>query len=162
MESDDIRSFHLEAASWRDLSALRTLENICFGRDAWPTLELLGLLTFPAVVRLKATSRGRMIGFISGDARRAERSGWILTLGVLPNWRRHGVATALMEECERLMGMPQVKLTVRRGNTAAIHLYEKMGYQQVDIWSNYYRNGEDGLVLAKQMPTAQGEQYGTS
>ena len=27
----------------------------------------------------------------------------------------------------------------------------KMGYTQVDIWSKYYRGGEDGLVLAKEM-----------
>jgi ribosomal-protein-alanine N-acetyltransferase len=152
--------FWLENASWRDLSELRALENTCFGADAWPLLELLGLLTFPGVVRLKAVSGGVMVGFISGDARRAEKTGWILTLGVLPHWRRRGVAMALLLECERRMRMPQVKLTVRRSNTAAVRLYEKLGYQQVDIWSKYYRGGEDGLVLAKQMPDAQGEARG--
>ena len=44
-----------------------------------------------------------------------------------------------------------MKLTVRRNNRAALLLYEKMGYQQVDIWSRYYRNGEDGLVLEKHL-----------
>ena len=47
--------------------------------------------------------------------------------------------------------MPKVKLTVRRGNLPAIKLYEKMGYSQVDIWSRYYRNGEDGLVFEKSI-----------
>jgi ribosomal-protein-alanine N-acetyltransferase len=152
--------FWLENASWRDLSELRALENTCFGADAWPLLELLGLLTFPGVVRLKAVAGGVMVAFISGDARRAEKTGWILTLGVLPHWRRRGLAMALLLECERRMRMPQVKLTVRRSNTAAVRLYEKLGYQQVDIWSKYYRGGEDGLVLAKQMPDAQGEARG--
>ena len=151
----------IENANWRDLGALNTLEKVCFGEDAWPYLELLGLLTFPGVVRLKATVRREMIGFISGDARRAEKTGWILTLGVLPAWRRRGVALALLAECERRMGMPQVKLTVRRGNLPAIRLYEKLGYQQVDIWSKYYRSGEDGLVLAKHLPAANGAGHGS-
>jgi len=47
--------------------------------------------------------------------------------------------------------MPVIKLTVRRSNIPAIKLYEKLGYYQVDIWSKYYRNGEDGLVLEKGM-----------
>jgi hypothetical protein len=55
------------------------------------------------------------------------------------------------QHCEQKMGMPTVKLTVRRNNLEAFHLYEKMGYQQVDIWSHYYRNGEDGLVLEKHL-----------
>jgi N-alpha-acetyltransferase 10/11 len=152
--------FILQNASWRDLGALHTLEKVCFGADAWPYLELLGLLTFPGVVRLKASAQSGMVGFISGEARRAEQAGWILTLGVLPDWRRRGVAAELLAECERRMAMPQVKLTVRRSNTAAIRLYEKMGYQQVDIWSKYYRSGEDGLVLAKRIPDQKGMGHG--
>ena len=153
-------AFRLENASWRDLGDLRTLETTCFGADAWPLLELLGLLTFPGVVRVKAVAGDEMVGFISGDARRAEKTGWILTLGVQPHWRRRGMAMALLLECERRLRMPQVKLTVRRSNTAAIRLYEKLGYLQVDIWSKYYRGGEDGLVLAKQMPETRGEARG--
>jgi ribosomal protein S18 acetylase RimI-like enzyme len=52
--------------------------------------------------------------------------------------------------------MPVIKLTVRRGNLPAIRLYEKMGYSQIDIWSKYYRNGEDGLVFTKLMDEADG------
>jgi ribosomal-protein-alanine N-acetyltransferase len=99
-----------------------------------------------------------MVGFIAGDRRRGEVSGntkvdtgWILTLGVLPECRRKGIAEALLVECEMQLRMPVIKLTVRRGNVPAVRLYEKLGYSQIDIWSKYYRNGEDGLVFAKHM-----------
>lgn len=141
----------LEPASWRDIRALHALEKACFGQDAWPYLELLGLLTLPGVVRLKASAGQQMAGFIAGDARRAEHTGWILTLGVQPEWRRRGIAQALLQACERHMRMPQVKLTVRRSNTPAVNLYQKLGYTQVDIWSKYYHGGEDGLVLARHI-----------
>lgn len=141
--------YNIQTASWRDLFALSALEKICFSQDAWPLLELIGVLAIPGVVRLRAVVADEMVGFIAGDPRRHEKTGWILTLGVLPDWRRKGIAQALLRRCEEHMEMPRVKLTVRRNNLSALQLYKKMGYQQVDIWSRYYHNGEDGLVLEK-------------
>jgi len=161
--NDSSPPFHIKNASWRDLKPLQRLEKICFDVDAWPMIELLGVLTFPDVLRLKAVADGIMVGFIAGDRRRGEVSGnikadtgWILTLGVLPDWRRRGIAEALLVECEAQLCMPVIKLTVRRGNQPAIRLYEKMGYNQIDIWSKYYRNGEDGLVFEKRMEDLDG------
>ncbi len=151
--SENIRKYLIESATWRDLKPLEKLEKVCFGADSWPMLELLGVLVFPGVVRLKASVDGEMVGFIAGDPHRAEQAGWIMTLGVLPEWRRHGIAEALLSDCERKLGMPLVKLTVRRGNEAAIALYQKLGYTQTDIWSHYYQGGEDGLVLEKKVRT---------
>ncbi|NPV41345.1 MAG: GNAT family N-acetyltransferase [Anaerolineae bacterium] len=148
------KPYTIQPATWRDLFALSELEKICFKEDAWPLLELMGVLTFPGVVRLRAVVEKEMVGFIAGDARRAEKTGWILTLGVLPFWRRRGIAYDLLSTCEQQMGMPVVKLTVRRNNESALRLYEKMGYRQVDIWSRYYRSGEDGLVLEKTIAPA--------
>jgi len=144
-------AFPVESASWRDLFALHALEKACFQEDAWPLVELLGVLTFPGIVRLRVLDGDKLVGFIAGDPRRSEHTGWVMTLGVLPGWRHRGIASLLMAECERRMGMPVVKLTVRRGNQAAVRLYEKLGYHQVDIWSKYYHNGEDGLVLEKKL-----------
>jgi len=148
--TETTRNFLIEPATWRDLKSLEKLEKICFGEDAWPMLELLGVLVFPGVARLRAMVNGEMVGFIAGDPRRVDMTGWIMTLGVLPAWRRQGIAEALLSECEQKMRMPVVKLTVRRGNEPAIALYQKLGYTQTDIWSRYYQSGEDGLVLEKK------------
>ncbi|MDK2980976.1 MAG: N-alpha-acetyltransferase 10/11 [Chloroflexota bacterium] len=144
-------NYQIQPATWRDLFALSALEKVCFDQDAWPLLELMGVLSFPGVVRLKAVVNNEMVGFIAGDPRRSEKTGWILTLGVLPVWRRKGIGYDLLHTCEEQLGLPVIKLTVRRNNQAALSLYEHMGYQQVDIWSRYYRNGEDGLVLQKEI-----------
>ena len=151
MQEQNVRAFVIEQANWRDLLALSELEKVCFKRDAWPLIELMGVLTFPGIVRLRAVRDGQMIGFIAGDPRKRENTGWILTLGVLHDWRRKGIAGALLRKCETQMHMPQVKLSVRRSNIAAIRLYEKFGYKQEDIWYKYYQGGEDGLVMKKEM-----------
>ena len=151
MQKESARTYIIEQASWRDLLAPSGLEKVCFNRDAWPLIELMGVLTFPNIVRLRAVKDEEMIGFIAGDPRKRENTGWILTLGALPDWRRQGIAGALLSKCEAQLHMPQVKLSVRRSNIAAIRLYEKFGYKQEDIWEKYYQGGEDGLVLIKEM-----------
>jgi N-alpha-acetyltransferase 10/11 len=151
MVDQNSKVYTIEQASWRDLLALSLLEKACFEKDAWPLLDVMGVLTFPGVVRLRAMGGGKLVGFIAGDAKKEKKTGWILTLSVSPEWRRKGIAEKLLGMCEEAMQVPLVKLTVRRSNIAAQRLYGKLGYTQVDIWSKYYRGGEDGLVLAKEM-----------
>ena len=56
----------IQTASLLDLGALRRLERACFEKDAWPLLDLVAVLTWPEVVRLKAVDSGEMIGFVAG------------------------------------------------------------------------------------------------
>ena len=142
--------FTIEQATWHDLNALRHLEQVCFPQDAWPIWDLIGVLTLPNVVRLKAVIETRMVGFIAGDMRPDERMGWIATVGVLPEFRGRGIGTALMEACEERMGLPRVRLNVRISNYSAIQLYKELQYYQVGKWPKYYQDGEDALILEKQ------------
>ena len=76
--------------------------------------------------------------------------GWVTTLAVSPDYRRRGIALALLRKCERELAMPAMRLSVRASNESAICLYEAHGYQVVDRWKKYYAGGEDALVLEKQ------------
>jgi ribosomal-protein-alanine N-acetyltransferase len=142
--------FQIVRASWQDLNDLHRLENICFNEDSWPLWDLVAVLTLPKIVRLKAVVAGKMAGFIAGDPQPREKLGWISTLGVLPEFRRRGIAEMLLANCEMELGFPRIRLSVRRSNEPALHLYQKAGYQMVDVWLNYYHNGEDALVLEKK------------
>lgn len=141
----------IENATWRDLNALRQLEQICFPKDAWPLWDLLGVLTFPNVVRLKAVVDGEMVGFIAGDIRKSERMAWIATIGVLPEYRGRGIGATLLEACEKQITVPRVRLNVRVSNQPALRLYRKFSYYEVGIWPNYYQDGEDAYVLEKKL-----------
>jgi len=147
----DLIQFEIRPASWRDLFAVQEIERACFKDDAWPLIELMAALTFPNIVRMKAVNKEKIVGFIAGDIRRNEDISWILTVGVLPEYRHQGLAKELMDKCEHAMNMPHIKLSVRRSNQAAIQLYQKLGYAQVDVWKNYYHDGEDGIVMEKQL-----------
>ena len=141
-------SYQIILANWRDLGALRHLEKVCFPQDAWPLLDLIGVLSLPNVVRLKAMSDDRMIGFVAGDHKSGDLA-WIATICVMPEYRRQGIASALLEECETRLDVARIRLSVRLGNAGAIQLYEGFGYRRVDIWPKYYQDGSDALVFEK-------------
>jgi ribosomal protein S18 acetylase RimI-like enzyme len=143
--------FEIQTATWRDLKELHQLEAACFEKDAWPLFDLMAVLTFPSVVRLKAVINGKMVGFISGDIHKRSQVGWITTVGVLPDYRKRGIGTALLDACEKAMEQPRVRLCVRRSNLSAQNLYLHLGYRQVDIWKRYYSDSEDALVFEKPL-----------
>jgi len=136
-------------ASLRDLSGLRRLEHACFLEDSWPLLDLVAVLTYPDVIRLKAVNGEKMIGFIAADPRPSEGMAWIATLGVAPEYRRRGIARDLLRECESRIKQPRIRLCVRPSNQAAIRLYQVGGYFEVDTWRKYYDDGENALVMEK-------------
>jgi len=143
-------SVAIEPASLRDLSALRHVEQICFPKDAWPLMDLIGVLSFPGVVRLKAMSGKLMVGFIAGDIRRLEGVAWIATVAVLPEFRGRGIGAALLQACEAHISVKRIRLCVRPSNDVAIRLYERFGYNRVGEWTKYYQDGESALVMEKK------------
>ncbi|MBE0681241.1 MAG: GNAT family N-acetyltransferase [Anaerolineales bacterium] len=138
-------------ASILDLNALRKLENESFAKDAWPLFDLIAVLTFPDVIRLKAVENDRMVGFIAGDPRPRDGWGWVATLAVDPRYQRRGIGRSLLHACEVKLGVPRSRLTVRPSNLAAISMYEREGYVSIDLWKKYYNDGEDALLMEKEL-----------
>jgi ribosomal-protein-alanine N-acetyltransferase len=141
----------IQKADLRDLNALRKLEAVCFPKDAWPLLDLIGALSLPNVLRLKAVDEGRLVGFIAADLRPGQDLAWIATIGVLPEQRRRGVARGLLQACEERLEISTVRLNVRVTNKAALALYHERGYVEVGVWPAYYQDAEDALVLEKRL-----------
>ncbi|MEB2334637.1 MAG: GNAT family N-acetyltransferase [Anaerolineaceae bacterium] len=134
-----------------DLNSLCKLERACFDQDAWSLFDLIAVLSWGDVIRLKAVEDGAMIGFVAGDTRLSRGEAWIATLAVDPRFQRRGVGRALLRACEARFQTSKSKLTVRMSNSNAIALYEREGYRVSDVWHGYYRGGEDGLVMEKPL-----------
>jgi ribosomal protein S18 acetylase RimI-like enzyme len=139
----------IKTASIIDISSLQKLERVCFQNDAWSLFDLVAVLSFPDVVRLKAVIGNQMVGFIAGDLRQAEKLAWIATLGVLPKHQNQGIGRALLENCEKQLNMPRIRLCLRPSNLSALGLYSRSGYQTIDRWKEYYNDKGDALVMEK-------------
>ena len=139
----------IESATWRDLKDLFQLEKDCFQLDAWPLLDILGVLTIPQIIRLKAVDQDMLVGFIAVDLRRSRQTAWIATLAIKPAYRKSGIGSTLLRISEGEVNLPRIRLSVRQSNHPAIQLYQKHGYQQVEVWKKYYKGGDNALVFEK-------------
>ncbi|MCS7055229.1 MAG: GNAT family N-acetyltransferase [Thermoflexales bacterium] len=144
-------SFAITSAGLLDLWAIWRVGRAAFGSDAYDMLTLLGTMLTPRIVCLKATSNRRVIGFVASEINAREGCGWIVMIAVHPDSQGRGIGTALLHAAECALGAERIRLTVRRSNVRAIGLYERCGYVWVNTFRRYYHDGEDGLVMEKQL-----------
>lgn len=74
----------------------------------------------------------------------------ITNVAVHPDYRQRGIAYAMLErlmEKGKQRGIERYTLEVRAGNTAAIHLYEKLGFVSVGIRKNFYEKPREDAVI---------------
>ena len=77
----------------------------------------------------------------------------VLTVAVLPDYARQGIAQHFMDELEKWSFAKQASammLEVGTNNSGAIALYKKLGYQNISTRQGYYGPGLDALVMRKE------------
>ena len=148
-----------------DLSAIERIE-----RDSYPTPWSRSMfaseLAKPSSICLgafDADAGGRLVGYLIIS--RYVDAWHIMNVAVAPDYRRHGIASRLLDELFRLTEGDERRgytLEVRISNTTAIALYERMGFHATGVRRGYYTdNREDALVMwkdAAQRPAAAGSE----
>ena len=151
LKEPTIASVEILPANLWDLNAVRELENVSFPLDAWPLIEMIGVLSLPSIERWKAELDGKLVGFVAADIRRRQKVAWIATIAVHPDYRGRGIGGKLMQIAEQRSGMPRIRLSVRASNKSAQKLYQGRGYEQIDVWPQYYQGDEDAIVMEKKL-----------
>jgi len=133
-----------------DVAAIAELEKRCFS-DPWSADSIASELVNPLSYWLVAEVDGQVAGYVGSQS--VLDAADMMNIAVSPEYRRRGVAKALVNELIAYLSKNDVialLLEVRVSNEPAIALYEKMGFQQVGRRPNYYRNPcEDALILRK-------------
>jgi ribosomal-protein-alanine N-acetyltransferase len=129
---------------------------IAIERRAFPTPWSLAMfvleLSKSSGVCLAATVEGRVTGYVV-CSRYADV--WhVMNVAVDPDHRRRGLGRALLEHLLGEVGEDAaLTLEVRRTNTPAMRLYERLGFRPAGIRRRYYQdNGEDALVMWRNLP----------
>ena len=134
-----------------DISQIIAIEHESF-HNPYPEDIITFLYERYRTTFLVAEQGGTILGYIAGIT--SWREGHIVSLAVLPNWRRKGIASQLVEELYRIFrkyGKKRVKLEVRLSNKAAITLYENLGFERRKIVKKYYEDGEDAVMMKKRL-----------
>jgi [ribosomal protein S18]-alanine N-acetyltransferase len=130
---------------------LALLHAACFPEDPWDAEALGRILALSGGFGFVAWQLDMPVGFAL--ARDLGNECEILSLGVLPDFRRGGVGRALLRavigEAAR-HGLPSIVLEVASDNAAARGLYADAGFVTVGRRPRYYRRGGetiDALLL---------------
>ena len=84
-----------------------------------------------------------------------DRTGYVVTLDVAPEWRRRGLALRLMAEVESRLqqaGATEMELHVFTGNAAAIRFYQSIGYTQAGTAIDFYAPHLHAFLYRKKLP----------
>jgi len=148
-------SITIQRATIDDLETLYQIERECFAIEAFSKQHIAYLLENPNTVSLVAKINNAIAGFIIGLIHRHDEkiTGRIYTLDVAVKYRRKGVGLKLLDKIERIFTKNGVKicyLEVRKDNVAALELYRRHGYVEVEELKDYYR-GAHGVRLKKKL-----------
>ena len=142
----------IEKMTERHVAQVADLEKICFGSAAWSEKSVASELTNPLALWLVAVEDDQVAGYVGSQTVCDETD--MMNVAVHPEFRRQGIGEKLVEQLvAQLKGISShaLMLEVRASNAPAIGLYEKMGFQQVGLRKNYYRDPkEDALILRKE------------
>jgi len=82
------------------------------------------------------------------------RKGHVVSIAVLPQGRRKGIATALIKTAidgMRYYKAKQCFLEVRVTNGSGVSLYKKLGFEVSRTVNGYYSDGEDAYVMSNKL-----------
>lgn len=127
------------------------LEKLCF-RDPWSEKSVASELENALSLWLVAVDGEHVTGYVGSQSVCGESD--MMNVAVHPEYRRQGIAERLVDALVaelKARGSHSLTLEVRASNDAARKLYDKLGFQQVGLRKNYYRNPrEDALILRKE------------
>ena len=133
------------------VEALAILHCACFPDDPWEAGALARIMALSGGFGWLAWEDQDPAGFIL--VRDLGNECEILSLGVLPRWRRRGIAQDLLRAViaeARKRSLPSLVLEVATDNDAAGALYAALGFAPVGRRPRYYRRPDgraDALIL---------------
>lgn len=155
-----------------DFDRLWQIDQLCFPVGiAYTQMDLTGFIMKRNAITLVAeaqpvdseehgkpsdvpSSQTSIVGFVVAHPIRG-KTGGVLTLDIVPEARRHGLASRLMHECEqrlRACGCTEAYLETAVNNEPALQLYRKLGYEVLRTLPEYYPSHLlDAFLMGKRL-----------
>ena len=156
------QTFKLRKFTPNDLQSVMHINRYCLPENYMDFFFMDLYQRFPETF-IVAEQNGKIIGYIMcrievGLAKLGLggliRKGHVVSIAVLPQGRRKGVAQALMTKAIKGMHSYKAKLCyleVRVTNEPGVSLYKKLGFEVTRTLHGYYSDGEDAYVMTKKL-----------
>jgi len=139
-----------------DIPEIMAIERECFV-EPWEEEVFIQTMEWTPFFFFVAIAGGKIRGFVVGCMENTGSAsyGHVSNLGVTAAYRGKGLGRLLVSRLERqfvLEGVEGALLEVRISNTDAQEFYRRLGYREAFLLSGYYSNGEDAIVMMKDLP----------
>ncbi len=142
-----IRPFSLD-----DLKAILKIEHSSFPKSPYDRMTFIHLhalypQSFLVYTGTSAREDEEILGYIIFSP-----EGHIISLAVLPEYRRKGIGRALLRQAMETPHLRLLRAEVRKSNLGAQAFYLRMGFRLMGVAPNYYGN-EDALIIQWKPPS---------
>ena len=142
----------LRAWKYEDILRISELERECFPDEPWSFQMLASSFESETFYGILAEDGGEIVGY--GGITVAFDTADVANVAVTEAFRKSGVGSALLNELlsiAKAHGAQKAFLEVRVSNATAMALYLKHGFKGIYARTRYYSNGEDCLVMTKEL-----------
>lgn len=137
---------------YEDILKISEMEKECFPKEPWSYKMLVSSFGEDSFHGVLAEDGNEIAGY--GGITVAADCADVANLAVTSIYRNSGIGTAILDgliEIARGLGVKKVFLEVRVSNSTAMLLYLKHGFKGVYARTRYYSDGEDCLVMVKEI-----------
>jgi len=143
----------IKRATVNDISYIELIERACFEKSERYERSLLNtLLGNQEFLTIIACINDKPIGYASAYLSELCHESKIISIAVLPEYRKMGIGTIMIEEIERnalAKGIIKVALEVRMTNFEALKFYKKRGFLIRGVLLDYYGPGKNAFTMEK-------------
>ena len=143
---------NLRRWKYEDILRISELEKECFPQEPWSYRMLADSFENENFVGILCEENGEIAGY--GGVTVGYDTADIDNIAVSERYRGCGMGAVLLEELVRAArerGAAKIFLEVRVSNAVAMSLYLKHGFKGVYARTRYYTDGEDCLVMARNI-----------
>jgi ribosomal-protein-alanine N-acetyltransferase len=156
------QTFKLRKFTPDDLQSVMQINRVCLPENYMDFFFMDLHQRFPETF-IVAAQDGKIVGYIMCRIEVGLASMWlgglvrkghVVSIAVLPQGRRKGVAQGLMNRAMEGMLYYKAKLCyleVRVTNDPGVLLYKKLGFEVSRTINGYYSDGEDAYVMTKKL-----------
>lgn len=137
---------------YKDILRISEIEEECFPEEHWTFQMLASSFETETFFGILAEDGDEIIGY--GGVTVAVDTADVANVAVTESYRHSGVGTAIIENLCKIAkekGALKLFLEVRVSNADAMKLYLKNGFKGVYARTRYYPDGEDCLVMVKEL-----------
>lgn len=135
--------FEIISATLSDVADIKKIEDECFSVP-WSEKSIEECLNNPCSRFYIAKDGENAAGYIGIQIFSGE--GYVTNVAVLKAYRKQGIAESLFKKALQ-NDMEFLTLEVRKSNTPAINLYKKLGFAEVGVRPEFYRDPEEDAIL---------------